>query len=75
MGRRYVRSQATKVFGQAPRQLCAFHVIAELVQGVCKAVASERKHLEVSKPKLKRVRPSSKDKAAPCLAPSTGQQK
>jgi Transposase len=56
------------VFGQVPHQLCIFHVIKELTQGVLKAVAKERERLTTSKPKLKRGRPSSKEKAARCLA-------
>src|SRR6266436_7898490 len=53
-----------KVFGDVPHQLCTFHVIKDLPQGVLKALASERKRLETSRPKLKRGRPSSKDKEA-----------
>jgi hypothetical protein len=53
-----------EVFGDVPHQLCTFQVIAELVKGLLRAVASERKRLEASKPKLKRGRPSSKDKEA-----------
>lgn len=53
-----------KVFGKVPHQLCTFHVIAELVKGVLRAVASERQRLAESKPKVKRGRPSAKDKAA-----------
>jgi hypothetical protein len=52
------------VFGQVPHQLCTFHVIKELTQGILKAVAKERERLATSKPKLKRGRPSSKDKDA-----------
>src|SRR5712692_5517661 len=57
-----------EVFGEVPHQLCTFHVIAALVKGVLRAVASERERLAKSKPKLKRGRPSSKDKAARRLA-------
>lgn len=57
-----------EVFGDVPHQMCTFHVIKELVQGVLSAVAAERKRLATSKPKLKRGRPSSKDKAARRLA-------
>ena len=53
-----------QVFGEVPHQLCTFHVIKELTQGVLKAVAKERERLATSKPKLKRGRPSSKDKDA-----------
>src|SRR6266704_2874860 len=56
------------VFGKVPHQLCTFHVIKELTQGVLKAVAKERERLTKSKPKLKRGRPSSKEKAARRLA-------
>jgi len=52
------------VFGDVPHQLCTFHVIKELTQGVLKAVAKERDRLAKSKPKLKRGRPASTDKAA-----------
>ena len=52
------------VFGKVPHQLCPFHVIKELTQGVLKAVAKARERLATSKPALQRGRPSSKDKAA-----------
>ena len=53
-----------KVFGEVPHQLCTFHGVAELVKGVLRAVAAERERLATSKPRLKRGRPSSKDKEA-----------
>jgi hypothetical protein len=56
------------VFGAVPHQLCTFHVIKDLTQGVLKAVAAERKRLATSKPTGKRGRPSSTDKAARRLA-------
>jgi hypothetical protein len=56
------------VFGPVPHQLCTFHVIKELTQGVLKAVAKERERLSKSKPQLKRGRPSSKEKATRRLA-------
>ena len=56
------------VFGEVPHQLCTFHVIKDLTQGVLKAVATERDRLAKSKPKLGRGRPSSKDKKARRLA-------
>jgi hypothetical protein len=31
-----------EVFGEVPHQLCTFHVIKDLTQGVLRAVASER---------------------------------
>jgi hypothetical protein len=52
------------VFGDVPHQLCTFHMIKDLTQGVLKAVAKERERLARSKPKLKRGRPSSKDQEA-----------
>src|SRR6266851_6046687 len=52
------------VFGDVPPQLCPFHVIKDLTQGVLKAVAKERERLARSKPKVKRGRPSSKEHAA-----------
>ena len=56
------------VFGDVPHQICPFHVLKELTQGILRAVAAERRRLAQSKPKLKRGRPSSKDKAARRLA-------
>src|SRR2546423_4102318 len=56
------------VFGEVRHQLCTFHVLKDLTQGVLKAVATERARLAKSKPKLGRGRPSSKDKAARRLA-------
>ncbi len=56
------------VFGDVPHQICTFHVIKELIKGVLSAVAKERQRLAASKPKLKRGRPSSKDKEARRLA-------
>ena len=53
-----------ELFNGVPHQICQFHVIKELTQGVLQAVAKARERLAQSKPKLKRGRPSSKDKAA-----------
>jgi hypothetical protein len=53
-----------EVFSGVSHQLCQFHIIKELTKGVWKAVAKERERLAQSKPKLKRGRLSSKDKAA-----------
>jgi hypothetical protein len=39
------------VFGEVPHQLCTFHVLKELTDGVLKAVAKERERLAKSKPK------------------------
>ena len=57
-----------KVFGDVPHQICTFHVIKALTKGVLKALAKERERLATAKPKLKRGRPSSKDKKARRLA-------
>jgi hypothetical protein len=57
-----------QVFGDLPHQLCTFHVIKDLTKGVLKAVAKERARLAQCKPKLKRGRPASKEKAARRLA-------
>jgi hypothetical protein len=56
------------VFGDVAHQICTFHVLKELTQGILRAVAAERRRLAHSKPKLKRGRPSSKDKTARRLA-------
>jgi hypothetical protein len=56
------------VFGDVRHQRCTFHVIKDLTQGVLQAVATERDRLAKSKPKLRRGRPSSKDRAARRLA-------
>src|SRR5205823_12515974 len=56
------------VFGDVPHQMCPFHVLKELPQGILCAVAAERHRLAKSKPKLKRGRPSSKEQTARRLA-------
>jgi hypothetical protein len=56
------------VFGDVAHQICTFHVLKELTQGILRAVAAERRRLAHSKPKLQRGRPSSKDKTARRLA-------
>jgi hypothetical protein len=52
-----------EIFSGVPHQICQFHVIKEITQGVLQAVAKERARLAQLKPKLKHGRPSSKDKA------------
>ena len=52
------------VFGEVAHQMCPFHVLKELTQGILSAVAVERNRLAKSKPKLKRGRPASKVKVA-----------
>ena len=56
------------VFGEVAHQICTFHVLKELTQGVLRAVAKERERLTKAKPKLKRGRPASREKAARRLA-------
>ena len=58
------REPLAEIFDGVPHQVCQFHVIKELTQGVLQAVAKERERLARSKPKLKRGRASSKNKAA-----------
>jgi len=57
-----------QVFGEVPHQLCTFHVLKELTQGVLTAVAKERERLAKSNPPLGRGRPSSQDKTVRRLA-------
>jgi hypothetical protein len=56
------------VLGAVAHQICPFHVLKELTQGILSAVAAERNRLATSTPKLKRGRPASKDKVARRLA-------
>jgi hypothetical protein len=56
------------VFGEVAHQICPFHVLKELTQGVLRAVAKERERLTKATPKLQRGRPSSREKAARRLA-------
>lgn len=51
-------------FGAIPHQICEFHVLKQITLAVLHAVAKVRKDLTAQKPKLKRGRPSTKDKAA-----------
>jgi hypothetical protein len=53
-----------EIFSGVAHPVCQFHLIKELTKGVLQAVVKERERLARSKPKLKRGRPSSKDKAA-----------
>jgi transposase-like protein len=48
------------VFGAVPHQVCAFHVLREVVNAVLSAVAQERKRLTATAPKLPRGRPGTK---------------
>jgi hypothetical protein len=56
------------VFGEVAHQMCLFHGLKELTQGVLRAVATARERWTTSKPTLKRGRPSSKEQAARRLA-------
>jgi hypothetical protein len=46
------------VFGDVPPQICTFHILAEISKAVLGAVASARKGLAATQPKLSRGRPS-----------------
>ena len=62
------------VFGDVAHQICPFPVLQALTQGILRAVGSERSRLANSKPKVKRGRPSSKDKMARRLARKSKQR-
>jgi hypothetical protein len=62
------------VFGAVAHQICTFHVLKELTQGILRAVAAERRRVAHSKPKLPRGRPSSKDKKARRVARKSKQR-
>ena len=47
-----------ELFHGVPHQVCAFHVLAEVVKAVLGAVASARKRLAAQQPKLPKGRPS-----------------
>jgi len=47
-----------EVFGDVPHQICTFHALAEVGKAVLGAVASARKGLAATQPKLRRGRPS-----------------
>jgi phage tail protein X len=47
-----------EVFGDVPHQLCTFHIIAEISKAVLGAMASARKGLAATQPKLPKGRPS-----------------
>ncbi len=46
-----------EVFGDVPHQICQFHVVKEVVKAVLSAVASQRKALVATQPKLPKGRP------------------
>src|SRR5512132_4642173 len=47
-----------EVFGKVRHQICQFHIVAEVVKAVVWAVASARKGLAATQPKLPKGRPS-----------------
>jgi hypothetical protein len=47
-----------EVFGDIPHQICTFHIVAEVNKAVLGAVASARKGLAATQPKLPKGRPS-----------------
>jgi phage tail protein X len=47
-----------EVFGKVRHQICQFHIVAEVVKAVVRAVASARKGLAAQQPKLRKGRPS-----------------
>jgi hypothetical protein len=47
-----------EVFGKVRHQICQFHIVAEVVKAVVRAVASTRKNLAARQPKLPKGRPS-----------------
>src|SRR6266849_8802723 len=47
-----------ELFSGVPHQICTFHVLADVVKAVLGAVASERKSLAATQPKLPKGRPS-----------------
>src|SRR4029077_15746664 len=46
-----------EVFGKVPHQICQLHIVAEVVKAVVGAVASARKGLAATQPKLPKGRP------------------
>jgi Transposase len=47
-----------EVFGKVRHQICQFHIVAEVVKAVVGGVASARKNLAATRPKLPKGRPS-----------------
>ena len=58
MARRSIPRPSRRSFGDVPHQICAFHIVAEVVKAVLGAVASARKGLAAQQPKLPKGRPS-----------------
>jgi hypothetical protein len=63
------------VFGEVAHQMCPFHVLKELTQGILSAVAAARHRLATFKPTVKRGRPASKDHVARRLARQSKQRR
>jgi hypothetical protein len=58
MARPSIPHPLVEVFGDVPHQICTFHIVAEVNKAVLGAVASARKGLAATQPKLPRGRPS-----------------
>ncbi len=50
------------IWGDVSHQICEFHILKDLNQAVLRAVAQVRKQLTVQQPKLKRGRPTTKQR-------------
>ena len=60
-----------EVFGDVPHHICTFHVVAEVNKAVLGAVASARKGLAATQPKLPKGRPRTAPRCSPsglCLS-------
>src|SRR6266700_4662776 len=57
-----------EVFGKVRHQICQFHIVAEVVKAVLGAVASARKGLAATRPKLPKGRPSTQPAKAAARA-------
>lgn len=64
-----------EIFGHVPHQICAFHIIAEIIKAVLKAVTRVRKTLAAHIPPLPRGRPMSKAAKHKARAKRARQQK
>jgi hypothetical protein len=47
-----------ETFGEVPHQVCEFHVVKDIVKAILRAVASARKSLAATQPKVPKGRPS-----------------
>lgn len=64
-----------EIFGHVPHQICKFHIIAEIIKAVLKAVTRVRKTLAAQIPTLPRGRPMSKAAKHKARAKRARQQK